>query len=43
MEIDITHMMEDSDDMPMLSGSVCELGDNAGRMTWNNSVKYAKK
>lgn len=40
MEIDVTHMMKDSDNMPMLSGSRCELGDNAGAITWNNSKAY---
>lgn len=43
MEIDVTHMVESADDMPMLSGSIAELGQNAGRMTWNNSVAYGKE
>lgn len=43
MEIDITHMIDDSDRMHMLSGSVCELGNNAGEITWNNSKDYAAK
>lgn len=42
-EIDITHMVEDADRMPMLSGSVAELGTNAGRVTWNNSVAYGSE
>lgn len=40
MEIDVTHMVEDSDEMPMLSGSRVELGADAGRITWNNSKAY---
>jgi len=42
MELDVTHMVEDVDDMPMLSGSRAELGNDAGRITWNNSVSYGK-
>jgi hypothetical protein len=33
-------MVEDCDEMPMLSGSRMELGDNAGALTWNNSKQY---
>jgi hypothetical protein len=40
MEIDVTHMVEDEDQMPMLSGSVAELGSDAGPRTWKNSVSY---
>ena len=40
MEIDVTHMVEDCDEMPMLSGSRAELGENAGKLTWNNSIAY---
>lgn len=43
MEIKITHMINDADNMPMLSGSVMELGDNAGSITWENSKRYAKE
>jgi hypothetical protein len=43
LEIDVTHMIADADDMPLLSGSVFELGDNAGAITWRNSVAYAEK
>lgn len=43
MELDITHMMDDADEMPMLSGSVAELGQDAGRITWRNSLAYAAK
>jgi hypothetical protein len=42
MEIDVTHMVEDADEMPMLSGSVVELGNNAGPVTWKNSVAYGQ-
>ena len=40
MEIDVTHMVEDSDNMFELSGSRCEHGQDAGRITWNNSTAY---
>lgn len=40
MELDVTHMVEDCDDMPMMSGSIAELGANAPKITWNNSVAY---
>jgi hypothetical protein len=40
MEIDVTHMVEDEDQMPMLSGSIAELGKDAGPRTWKNSVAY---
>lgn len=43
MEIDVTHMIDDADDMPMLSGSVAELGVAAGSMTWKNSVAYGQQ
>ena len=43
MELDVTHMVDDADDMPLLSGSVAELGVDAGRRTWNNSVMYGRK
>ena len=42
MEIDVTHMVEDSDSMFELSGSCMEHGQDAGRITWNNSKEYAK-
>jgi len=40
MELDVTHMVDDSDHMPLLSGSRAELGDNASKITWNNSITY---
>jgi hypothetical protein len=43
MEIDVTHMVEDEDTMPTLSGSRAEWGDNAGTFTWNNSKEYGKQ
>jgi hypothetical protein len=43
MELDVTHMVDDSDTMPMLSGSRAELGDNAGKLTWNCSVAYGRE
>lgn len=42
MEIDVTHMVEDADEMPMLSGSIAELGTGAGPRTWKNSVVYGQ-
>lgn len=42
-DLDVTHMVEDADWMPYLSGSVAELGDRAGALTWENSQKYAAK
>lgn len=42
MQINVTHMVEDCDDMPLLSGSQAELGNDAGRITWNNSAAYGK-
>jgi len=39
IEIDVTHMMDD--DMGLLSGSIAELGESAGRITWRNSCQYA--
>jgi len=41
MELDITEMVDGADDMPCLSGSVAELGKDAGKITWNNSKAYA--
>ncbi len=44
MELDITKMVtEDFDQMPCLSGSAFELGDNAGFLTWKNSRAYAQE
>jgi hypothetical protein len=43
MEIDVTHMVDDDDEMPMLSGSQMELGRDAGKITWTNSLKYGQE
>lgn len=43
MKLDITHMIRDLGLMCTLSGSCAELGDKASQITWNNSLKYAKK
>jgi hypothetical protein len=43
MELDVTHMVEDEDEMPMLSGSQAELGKDAGKITWRNSQDYARR
>jgi len=40
MEIDVTHMVEDAGSMIELSGSRMEHGQDAGRITWNNSKAY---
>jgi hypothetical protein len=42
-EIDVTHMVEDADSMIELSGSRAEHGQDAGRITWNNSTEYGKE
>ena len=43
LELDITHMVEvDGEEMPLLSGSVAELGPNAAILTWDNSKRYAE-
>jgi hypothetical protein len=43
MEIDVTHMVEDADSMIGLSGSRMEHGQDAGRITWNNSKEYGQE
>lgn len=43
MEIDVTHMVEDADEMPGLSGSIAELGKDAGPTTWKNSCAYGEQ
>ena len=42
MELDVTHMVADADDMIELSGSRMEHGQDAGRITWRNSLDYGK-
>jgi hypothetical protein len=41
MELDVTQMVEAADSMFLLSGSKVEHGQDAGRITWNNSKVYA--
>lgn len=41
MELNITHMVESADDMPTMSGSIAELGQNAAQITWNNAKAFA--
>lgn len=41
-ELDVTHMVEDADNMIELSGSQMEHGKDAGKITWNNSTAYGK-
>ena len=42
MEINVTHMVEAADEMIELSGSRMEHGQDAGRITWNNSIEYGR-
>jgi hypothetical protein len=42
MEIDVTDFLA-STDCSMLSGSVAELGTDAGRITWQNSIDTVKE
>jgi len=41
MEIDITILKEQ--DCQILSGSIAELGENAGPYTWNNNLELAEE
>ncbi len=43
MEIDVTDMVEEAHIMPELSGSKWELGDDAAKITWNNSLAYGRR
>lgn len=40
-ELDVTHMVADASEMFELSGSRVEHGQNAGQITWANSLAYA--
>lgn len=40
MEIDCTWLLDE--DCGQLSGSIAELGNNAGRITWNNAMQAAE-
>ena len=42
MDIDVTDFLA-STDCSLLSGSVAELGPNAGRITWSNSIEASKE
>lgn len=42
MELKVTHMVEDADNMIELSGSRMEHGQDAGRITWDNSKAYGR-
>ena len=43
MELDVTHMVAEADSMIMLSGSRLEHGPDAGKITFDNSVAFAKE
>ena len=38
MELNITHLMTDPEEMMEFSASAAEIGQDAGRITWNNRV-----
>jgi hypothetical protein len=40
MELNVTHMVDDQENMIELSGSRVEHGQDAARITWNNSKAY---
>lgn len=41
MELDVSFLLDE--DCSLLSGSVAELGENAGTITWNNCLSLARK
>lgn len=41
LEFDVTPLFSDKLDAYMLSNSVANLGDNAGRITWDNALEAA--
>jgi hypothetical protein len=43
IDIDVTHMVNEADEMQYLSGSIAELGDCAGRLTWDNCMRRAEE
>ena len=43
MEINVTKLMAQPTDLATLSGSVMELGENAGAITWQNALKRADR
>ncbi len=42
MELDITHLMERSGEMIRYSASQAEIGEHAGRITWQNAMDQAE-
>ena len=40
MKVEVTALL--AEDLGMFSGSVFELGDNAGLITWTNAMQYAE-
>ena len=42
MEIDVTHMVNERQEMCLLSGSQAEWGGDAAKFTWDNSQRYAE-
>lgn len=43
MEINVTNIVQYNGYLGPLTGSVFELGENAARLTWGNSLEYAKR
>jgi len=43
MEIKVTHLVNEASSMIEYSASVAELGENAGRETWDNAVESAEE
>jgi hypothetical protein len=43
MELNVTHMVEDADNMSALSGSRAEWGEGSSRFTWDNSKAYGRE
>ena len=43
MELDITHLMAEAAEMKYYSASAFELGEDAGAITWNNSLDHVEE
>ena len=43
MELDITHLVARKADMIHYSASIAELGENAGKVTWENALDCASE
>lgn len=43
MGINVTHLVNGSEDMFNFSASAFELGENAGEITWTNAVSYSEE